>query len=90
MIFFPIILISSHICLLNEWYRPLNFFVVFLLSVMYIYFMCHFLYASVSASYWGSKQNEKKFRGISYVVERGVNLNFNLLIGILFANPFNL
>ena len=46
MICFPIILISSHICLLNEWYRPLNFFVVFLLSVIYIYIYIYVLCAT--------------------------------------------
>ena len=75
MIFFPIILISSHICLLNEWYRPLNFFVVFLLSVIYIYIYISFLGATFYIPLFPppigvANRMKKKFRGISYVVER--------------------
>ena len=75
MIFFPIILISSHICLLNEWYRPLNFFVVFLLSVIYIYIYISFLRATFYIPLFPppigvANRMKKKFRGISYVVER--------------------
>lgn len=75
MIFFPIILISSHICLLNEWYRPLNFFVVFLLSVICIYIYISFLGATFYIPLFPppigvANRMKKKFRGISYVVER--------------------
>ena len=73
MIFFPIILISSHICLLNEWYRPLNFFVVFLLSVIYIYIYilrATFYIPLFPPPIGVANRMKKKFRGISYVVER--------------------